>query len=246
MTADDNQGSPFAVAAVRSAAACRCMAAVRHWAAVFAAYPRSAPCTCGYVVLLLVTTTVLRHVRAATAATLLAASSTDVAHLVQDPVTVLVASAIWLPGRSWWPYAVVFMLVLAPMERRFGAARAISVVLSGHVLATLLTELPLAAAIALHLTASSAAHRMDVGASYGMFAAVGAGIGALPKNRRILAVAAVTTWLLCRAGYPPGMTSAGHLLSLAIGASWWRVLHHEVGETTEPARAATSRERPPG
>src|SRR5690242_12631286 len=75
----------------------------RRWIGSLIAPVATAPYTCSYVLLLLVTTVLLRHVRPGTARTLLAGSSTDVAHLARDPLEVLVASGLWLPGNSWWP-----------------------------------------------------------------------------------------------------------------------------------------------
>lgn len=197
----------------------------RRWWRHHPASALAAPFTCGYLLLLLATTLFLRHLRAASATAVLAASSTDVEHLVRDPVTVLVTSALWLPGGHWWPYAVVFMLVLAPLERRFGAASAVLVFLSGHVLATLATEVPVAVGILLHLTAPGAAHRLDVGVSYGMFAVVSASTGAARKRWRAVVLTAVTAWLVWRAWQDPDMTAFGHLLALAIGVAWCPLLY---------------------
>lgn len=190
---------------------------------------RWAPLTSTYLLILLATTVVLRHVGPATATGLLAGSSTDVDHLARDPLTVLVSSAAWLPGRRWLPYAVVFLLALAPLERRLGASRAALIFLSGHVIATLLTELPVGVAVALHEVAPAAASRIDVGASYGMFAAVGASAALLPWRRGGLVVATVFAWLMWQLAADPDMTAYGHLISLAIGAAWWPFLRHDYG-----------------
>ena len=185
----------------------------------------TAPFTWVYLIVLLATTLVLRNVSPSVAHRLLAASSTDVAHLAQDPVRVLLTSALWLPGRTWVPYAVVLVLVLAPLERWFGVRRAMLVFLSGHVLATLLTELPIAAAITMHMLAPEAAHRLDVGVSYGTYAAVSAFAGSLRPRRAMLVLATALVSIVAPQLTDPDMTMYGHLLSVGIGVCWWPVLY---------------------
>lgn len=185
----------------------------------------TAPFTYGYLVVLLGTTLLLRHVSSRVADRLLAGSSTDVAHLTHEPIRVLVASALWLPGRWWLPYALLFLLVLAPLERRFGVRRTALVFASGHVLATLLTELPIGAAIALHLLAPAEAHRLDVGVSYGTYTAVAAFAGSLPRRRALVVLVVALVSIVVPEAADPDMTMYGHLLSLGIGLCWWPLLY---------------------
>jgi hypothetical protein len=185
----------------------------------------SAPFTYGYLAVLLATTLLLRNVSSEVAHRLLTSSSTDVAHLTHEPIRVLVASALWLPGRWWLPYALLFLLVLAPLERRFGVRRAALVFLSGHVLATLLTELPIGAAIAMHLLAPAEAHRLDVGVSYGTYAAVAAFAGSLRRRRAALVLGAAVVSIVVPEAADPDMTMWGHLISLGIGLCWWPFLY---------------------
>ncbi|HEX2895902.1 MAG TPA: rhomboid-like protein [Marmoricola sp.] len=185
----------------------------------------SAPFTYGYLAVLLATTLLLRNVSSEVADRLLTGSSTDVAHLTHEPIRVLVASALWLPGRWWLPYALLFLLVLAPLERRFGVRRAALVFLSGHVLATLLTELPIGAAIAMHLLAPAEAHRLDVGVSYGTYAAVAAFAGSLRRRRAMLVLGAAVVSIVVPEAADPDMTMWGHLISLGIGLCWWPFLY---------------------
>lgn len=203
----------------------------------------TAPFTYGYLVVLLATTVLLWNVSSRAADRLLAASSTDVAHLAHDPFRVLLTSALWLPGRSWLPYAVVLVLALAPLERRFGVRRAMMVFGSGHLLATLLTELPIAAAIGMHLLAPTAAHRLDVGVSYGTYAAVGAVAGSLRGRPRRLVLAAALVSIVAPQLTDPDMTMYGHLLALGIGICWWPVLYGRPSREPHPPGAAPT---PPG
>jgi hypothetical protein len=200
------------------------LAALRHAVS-------SAPLTSVYTLVLLVTTVVLRQAPTHVAHDLLVASSTDVAHLERDPVTVIVLSATWLPGKLWLPYALVLMSVCAPLERRVGTARAALVFVSGHVLATLLTELPIAVAIAATWLPSASAHRLDVGASYGMLAAVAASLGSLPPLRGLVLLVLLMLTGVLMAGVPvgpPDLSTYGHALSVAIGVCWWPTLYDRI------------------
>src|SRR5215813_4118539 len=82
--------------------------------------PRRTPFTFWYLAVLLVSTIVLRSVRPETAYQVLAWSSTNVTELSRHPVEVLIVSALWLPGLVWTPYAVIYTVVLAPVERVVG------------------------------------------------------------------------------------------------------------------------------
>lgn len=191
----------------------------------------TAPFTYAYLAVLLATTLLLRQVSPQTADRLLTSSSTDVAHLTHDPIRVLVTSALWLPGRWWLPYALLFLLVLARLERRYGVRRTVLIFLSGHVLATLLTELPIGAAIALHMLGPSEAHRLDVGVSYGTYAAVAAFAGSLRRRHAVLVLLAALVSIVAPEGGDPDMTMYGHLLSLGIGLCWWPVLYRRPKAT---------------
>jgi hypothetical protein len=180
--------------------------------------------TAGYLLLLLVTTLVLRSSSASVADALLDASSTDVWHLAHDPLQVLATSALWLPNQQWWYYAAIFVCFMAPLERRVGVRWMVLVFLSGHVLATLMTELPIGGAIWLGWLPLSAARRTDVGVSYGMFAVVGAYAGLLPATRRRLVTLAAAALVAVPLVGNHDMTSIGHVLSLLIGISWWPAL----------------------
>ena len=41
----------------------------------------------------------------------------------RDPIRVLIQSLLWIDGKYWWPYLIVFTLFLAPAERWLGQLR---------------------------------------------------------------------------------------------------------------------------
>jgi hypothetical protein len=183
--------------------------------------PWETPFTFWYLVLLFCTTLILRHADPHTRRQLLHWSSTDVRHLTTHPARVLVASTLWLPSLHWLREAVLFSLVLAPVERRIGSWETIGVFLSGHILATLATEVPVAWMIGHGYLPHRMAHVVDVGVSYGFATMTGVLVCLLGGALRALALV-LAEWYVW---YPllthPDMTSAGHLISLHIGLAWY-------------------------
>jgi hypothetical protein len=152
-------------------------------------------------------------------------SSTDVHHLSTHPIFVLVTSALWVDGIVDGLLAVLVLGVLATiLERRVGTRWVVGIFASGHVVATLLTEGSIAVGVHIGLLPANAVSRIDVGASYGLAALLGATAGLLP--RRVRTVGVFGAWIYL--GWPIAnrfdMTSWGHLIALAVGVCWWPLL----------------------
>ncbi|MFF9895209.1 rhomboid-like protein [Streptomyces longispororuber] len=187
--------------------------------------PTGTPFTFGYAVVLLLTSLFAEHADPELISSMRQGSSTDVAHLADRPVFVLVASALWIAGGVTSPYAVGFLLVLTALERRVGALRAAGVFVLGHVVATLATEIPVGLSVlAGHLPGSSL-HRLDYGISFGVAASVGALAGVLGPWLR-WGLLAGFGWVLVEdlIAFTDPMTSWGHLLALAVGVTTWPLL----------------------
>ncbi|MFG3015467.1 rhomboid-like protein [Streptomyces cinerochromogenes] len=184
--------------------------------------PAGTPFTFAYTAVLAVTSLVAALADPGLVHALHQESSTDVAHLVRAPVPVLLASALWVAGGILTPYALAFVLVLTALERRTDALRAAGVFLTGHVLATLATEVPVGLAVlAGHLPGSSL-HRLDYGISFGVAASTGALAGLLrPWLRRSLLALVAGALLNELLAYADPLTDWGHLIALAIGVSTW-------------------------
>ncbi|MDQ6650948.1 MAG: hypothetical protein M3Z02_12650 [Actinomycetota bacterium] len=197
---------------------------------------RRTPLTLGYLCLLALSTVLLHLLDPATRDALLAASSTDVAHLASDPLGVMVASALFLPDLHWLVHALELAAVLVPLERRYGAAQVLLVFACGHVLATLATELPVAYAVGHHLLPVAAAHRLDVGVSYGFYAALGSCLLLVrPRVRAALLVAAGAVVLVPLA-LDLDLTTTGHLLALACGLACAPLLRQRGNGAAAPRR----------
>ncbi|CAM5562788.1 rhomboid-like protein [Streptomyces xanthochromogenes] len=184
--------------------------------------PATIPFAVGYAVLLLATSLYSEYGDPHTVSALLRGSSTDVAHLSTAPVLAIFASALWIAGGIASPYAMVFLFVLAALERRIGGWRTAGVFLLGHVVATLATELPVAVSVlAGHLPASSL-HRLDYGISFGLMATVGALAGLLAPLLRWAALAVVGALLLqdlLEMAEP--LAAWGHPVALLVGIACW-------------------------
>ncbi|WP_107446808.1 MULTISPECIES: rhomboid-like protein [unclassified Streptomyces] len=208
--------------------------------------PAGTPFTFGYALLLVATSLFAEYADPALVSDLLQGSSTDVVHLAQAPLLVLVASALWIAGGMTSAYAIGFLFVLTALERRIGGLRTAAVFFGGHALATLATELPVAFSVAAGRLPESSLHRLDYGISFGVMTSIGALAGLLPAWLRwpvLVGVGYVAVTDLLAAIDP--MTDWGHLLSLTLGiASWpllrrWRTRHARpvplLGDLGHPA-----------
>ncbi|GAA4071229.1 rhomboid-like protein [Streptomyces shaanxiensis] len=202
--------------------------AVRPWHLL--PTPTGTPFTLAYAAVLTVTSLVATYADAALVHALHQGSSTDVAHLVQRPVLVLVASALWVAGGIVTPYTLCFLLVLTALERRIGSARTAVVFLAGHVLATLATEVPVGLAVLVgHLPASSL-HRLDYGISFGVAASIGALAGLLRPWLRWPVLALFGGMLIQDLiDFTDPLTNWGHLIALVIGIAMWPVVRRWRG-----------------
>lgn len=59
-------------------------------------------------------TTAIQHLVGPNLRTMLVEQSTNLHHLATDPLEVLVSSLLWIDGKDWSPYLVLFSLFLAP------------------------------------------------------------------------------------------------------------------------------------
>jgi hypothetical protein len=205
--------------------------------------PNTTPFTFGYLVLLLGTTLLLKFADPKLAARLLRLSSTDAHNLWRRPLTSLLTSAIWLTDEGWLAYVVIFTIAVAPLERRFGTRRAATVFFSGHVLATLVTELPVMALISARVLPGSAGHWLDIGVSYGFFTTAGALVFLLRGRARPVALAALEAFLVViwladdPASLDSVVTVLGHACAAHFGLLFWgpRLRGASAGRALIPA-----------
>ncbi|WP_067710663.1 rhomboid-like protein [Nocardia yamanashiensis] len=180
-------------------------------------YLRSAPGTYIWLAILLMSTMVVRRLSPEAARELLGNRSTNLHHLAEDPIHVLISSAFWIDGSRWLPYAVLYTIFHAQAERWLGTLRWLAVLVLAHVGATYLSEGALYWAIRHGNASPDAVFTLDVGVSYALagIVAVLAYRIALPwRLLYILGVAVVYTAPLIS---ERTFTSLGHFSAMLIG-----------------------------
>ncbi|MGH3561741.1 MAG: rhomboid-like protein, partial [Mycobacterium sp.] len=125
----------------------------------------SAPLTYLWLTVLLVTS-IIQHIAGRRLNTVLVDQSTNLQHLATDPLEVLFSSLLWIDGKYWTPYLVLFTLFLAPAERWLGHLRWLAMGLITHIGATYLSEGTLYLLIHLHQESERLVHARDIGVSY--------------------------------------------------------------------------------
>jgi len=200
----------------------------------------SAPLTYSWLAVLLVTTIIQRNLTKREFHTVVLDGSTNIHHLLKDPLEVLIYSLFWIDGRYWTPYLVLFTLFLAPAERWLGQLRWITVGLTAHVGATYVSEGLLDLAIRFHQAPHKLVHAADIGVSYflvGVMAVLTYHI-ASPWRWGYLAI------LLVIFGFPLtridlnhlNFTAIGHFTSILIGLCLYPMTREREGPPWNPAR----------
>ncbi|MFJ9347142.1 rhomboid-like protein [Streptomyces sp. NPDC101237] len=202
-------------------------------------YVRSAPGTYVWLAILFVTTVALHHMSPAFEQQFLRQRSTNIRELSDNPVRVLVASAMWIGGGHWLPYAVLYTVFHAPAERWLGTVRWLLVCVTAHVLATLISEGALLKGIHDGIAPHSAVNTLDIGVSYAL-----AGVVA------VLTYRIATPWrygylavVLLVYGLPligsPTFTDLGHLVAALIGLACYPLVRGR-GKAWNPKETLTA------
>jgi hypothetical protein len=181
------------------------------------AYVRRAPGTYVWLAVLFVTTVALHHMSPQFELEFLRHRSTNLHELSRRPVRVLVASAMWIEGGHWLPYAALYTVFHAQAERWLGTPRWLAVCAAAHVLATLVSEGALWWAIRHGSAPPSAADTLDIGVSYALAGVVGVLVYriAAPWRYAYAAVALAAYGVPLATGHT--YTDLGHFTSLLIG-----------------------------
>jgi hypothetical protein len=203
----------------------------RIWRAV-ASFVAASPGTFILLFVVVVTTLVLRGADATTVDRILRQQSTNLVQMSRDAPRVLFLSAFVLDGGQIWRALVVFVLVLAPVERWIGSYRWVAVFAAGHVVATIVTTIAIGG--------RELSYVVDVGVSYGVAAVAGVLVYRLPRPASILAAAAFIAYAAVAIARTGTFTDWGHLSALLVGFG--------VGPLVRPVRPdaiAVARERLP-
>jgi len=186
------------------------------WAQV-RSYVRSAPLTYGWLVVLLATTLVQHSLTERTLRRLLQSTSTNLHHLASDPLRVLFQSLLWIDGRYWWPYLLIFTVFMAPAERWLGHLRWALVGLVCHLGATYLSEGYLYWSIQEAGASPRLIDARDVGVSYFVVGIVGVLFYRIPRRWRWGYLAVMVLLVVGGLILETNFTSLGHLCALLLG-----------------------------
>jgi hypothetical protein len=147
----------------------------------------------------------------------LLAHSTNLSELRRDPITVLVASAMWTDIGDLGFLTVMAICVLAPAERWLGSTRMVVVFVVGHIGATLVTAVWLNALINDHVVARSESHAVDVGVSYGVYCVMTVLCYRLRVYWRVPALALLASYLVIELYRNRTFTDFGHVMAMSFG-----------------------------
>ncbi len=185
--------------------------------------PRRTPFTLGYLAVVGATTTFAGLADPELVQRLQEASSSDGHNLLQHPLRALALSGFWVAGEVWMPYLWGFALTLAPLERRIGPARAAAVFAAGHVVATLLSQGVVIAAVETGRMAPEVMDQLDIGVSYGVLACLGAVAGLLSWRGRLLALGGAGLMIVEQIATDKDViTGVGHPAAVLTGVALWR------------------------
>jgi hypothetical protein len=180
-------------------------------------YVTSAPLTYSWLVVLAITTISQHAIPARRLHALLQKESTNLHHLASDPVRVLIQSLLWIDGKYWWPYLIVFTLFLAPAERWLGHLRWLLVGLVCHVGATYLSEGYLYWRIQEALTSPRLIDARDIGVSYFVTGIVAVLTYHIARPWRWVYLAGTVLVFGIALAVRTNFTGLGHLCAVGLG-----------------------------
>ncbi len=200
-------------------------------------YVRRAPGTYLWLAILLVSTLVVRRLSPAAADTLLGNRSTNLHHLQEDPVRVLISSAFWLAGGGWLGYAVTYSIFHAQAERWLGTLRWLIVAVVAHVGATYISEGVLYWAIHHDYAPQSAVNTLDYGVSYALAGVVAVLVYRIAVPWRYLYLIGVLVFYAIPVVSSRTFTDIGHFSAMLLGFACWPLTRGRPGPW-DPASTA--------
>jgi hypothetical protein len=207
----------------------------RAWTSRPILYVRGAPWTFCWLAILLVTTVVQHSVSPEHLREILGDRSTNIHHLSDDPVRVLISSLFWLDGYYWLPYLVLYCVFHAPAERWLGATRWLAVGLTTHVCATLLSEGILYWAIEHGRASETLINTEDIGVSYFLAGIVGVLTFRIVYPWRWVYLAAMVALFITPLVNHVTFTGIGHVSAFLLGLVCYPLTRSAPGQQWDPA-----------
>ncbi|WP_405685742.1 rhomboid-like protein [Streptomyces sp. NBC_00057] len=206
------------------------------WIRSVGSWIRSAPGTYIWLTALFFTAVIVHQMSPDFEEDFLRQRSTNIHELSRDPVHVLIASAFWIDGGHWIPYAVLYTAFHAPAERWLGTLRWLAVALAAHVLATLVSEGVLAWAIRHGHVPPAAVNTLDVGVSYALAGVVAVLTYRIPAPWRYVYLFAVLVFYGIPLITGRTFTDLGHFASVLIGLACYPLTRSRPKTKTPPAQ----------
>lgn len=213
----------------------------RGWGLAAWRYVSSAPLTYLWLATLLITTIIGRHLTKRQYHAVIVDSSTNIRDLTANPIQVLLNSLLWIDGRYWTPYLVLFTLFLAPAERWLGHMRWLTVGLTAHIGATYLSQGLLYLAIRHHLEPHRLVHARDIGVSYFLVGVTAVLAYRIAPPWRWGYLAVLGTLFVVPLIIKVDFTGVGHLTAIFIGLCFFPMArgraaggHPERGRGSNP------------
>ena len=203
-----------------------------------AGYLARAPGTHVLLLIIAVTTLVLRSVDVLTATRILRHESTNLFQMSRDAPRVLLLSAFVLDQGHILVQLAQFTVFLVPLERWIGTYRWLLVFAAGHVGATLATTIGIWLQVRSGAAGRALVYPVDVGVSYGLFAAAGVVVSRLPRPAFRVCAGGLCVFLASAVVRSGTFTDWGHVVALGIGLALAPLVRPD-----EPARAGRRAER---
>ncbi|MFC6595919.1 rhomboid-like protein [Kitasatospora paranensis] len=210
----------------------RALRAVARWI-------RSAPGTYAWLLILAATSFVVARMSPERLEWFLAKRSTNLDQLRDRPVHALVASAIWTEQAAFPFYFVMFTLFQAPVERWLGTRRWLTVALTAHILATLISQSVVAWGVDSGRLPANMADTIDVGVSYALAGVQGVLTYRFAPPWRLLYGGGLLVFYLVPLLVSHTFTDLGHFSAVLIGLAFRPITRGRP--TWDPAAALRRR-----
>jgi hypothetical protein len=204
---------------------------LRGWLAAVWRFVRTAPLTYLWLAVLL-GTTIRQHEAGRHLHHLLVHASTNIRDLATDPLRVLLESLLWIDGRSWTPYLLLFTLFLAPAEHWLGQLRWLIVGLAAHVVATYISEGSLYLAIQYHQASQRLVHATDIGVSYFLVGVIAVLAYRIPRPWRWVYLAVLIGIFVFLLITQFNFTAIGHFSAIFIGLLFYPLTRQRPAVST--------------
>ncbi len=206
------------------------------WLAALWRFVSSAPLTYLWLTVLLVTTIISHNLTRRQLHSVLVHGSTNIHHLATDPLEVLFSSLLWIDGRYWTPYLVLFSLFLAPAEQWLGQRRWLTVGLTSHVIATYISEGLLYLAIQHHLKPERLVNARDIGVSYFLVGVIAVLAYRIAPPWRWGYLAVLITVFLVPLVTKLNFTAIGHFSAIFVGLCFYPMARNRGRPPVSPGQ----------